>query len=84
MLLATPRDDGAGRRATRAPPHRQHVNADLIGQAKGVLMERHKITADRAFRLLARASQNINRRLADIAFSVTSSGQEPDDAAGTQ
>jgi GAF domain-containing protein len=29
---------------------------DVIGQAKGILMERHKITADQAFSLLARAT----------------------------
>ena len=53
------------------------LNADLIGQAKGILMERHKITASNAFHLLARASQNTNRRLTDIAFAVTSTGLEP-------
>ncbi len=53
------------------------LNADLIGQAKGILMERHKITAAGAFQLLARASQNTNRRLADIAWTVTTSGEEP-------
>lgn len=62
--------------------HEHHLrgaqaNADLIGQAKGILMERHKITADSAFHLLARVSQNTNRRLADIAFAVTSTGEEP-------
>lgn len=59
--------------------HRQQINADLIGQAKGILMERHQLTADNAFRLLAKASQNTNRRLADIAFDVASTGQEPSD-----
>lgn len=53
------------------------LNADLIGQAKGILMERHEITAAGAFQLLARASQNTNRRLADIAFAVTRTGEEP-------
>lgn len=53
------------------------LNSDLIGQAKGILMERHKITAAGAFQLLARASQNTNRRLADVALAVTTTGQEP-------
>jgi hypothetical protein len=53
------------------------LNSDLIGQAKGILMERHKITAADAFQLLARASQNANRRLAEVALAVTRTGEEP-------
>jgi GAF domain-containing protein len=40
---------------------------DLIGQAKGILMERHKITADQAFLALARASQDANIKLQVLA-----------------
>jgi AmiR/NasT family two-component response regulator len=40
---------------------------DLIGQAKGILMERYKITADQAFSLLIRASQDTNSKLRDVA-----------------
>ena len=43
------------------------VNRDVIGQAKGILMERHKINADQAFALLVRQSQASNRRLAAVA-----------------
>jgi GAF domain-containing protein len=43
------------------------VNRDLIGQAKGVLMERHKISATQAFHLLTRQSQAANRKLVDVA-----------------
>lgn len=50
---------------------------DLIGQAKGILMERFKVTGDRAFQLLARASQTTNRRLPDIAEELVSSGRLP-------
>lgn len=63
--------------------HRQQLTADLIGQAKGILMERHKLTAAGAFQLLARASQNSNQRLADIAHTVTTTGQEPKDRTGS-
>ena len=41
------------------------VSRDIIGQAKGILMERHKITAQAAFNLLIRASQDNNRKLHD-------------------
>ena len=43
------------------------VNRDVIGQAKGILMERHRITADAAFTLLAEASQHKNVKLTKIA-----------------
>lgn len=47
---------------------------DLIGQAKGVLMTRHRITADAAFSLLTRHSQETNRKLRDVAADVTTTG----------
>ena len=43
---------------------------DLIGQAKGVLMERLGVTGDQAFGLLVRASQARNRKLSEIAAEV--------------
>jgi len=50
------------------------ANRDLIGQAKGILMERYKITGDMAFGLLAKASQDTNRKLVEIAEQLTRSG----------
>lgn len=50
---------------------------DLIGQAKGILMERHQITADQAFAVLTRASQHTNIKLRDIAEQLTSTGRLP-------
>ncbi len=50
---------------------------DVIGQAKGILMERYKLTADQAFGVLARASQEVNRKLVDIAREVTEIGSLP-------
>jgi GAF domain-containing protein len=47
---------------------------DLIGQAKGILMERHRLTADQAFRLMGKASQRTNTKLAEIAVHLTESG----------
>ena len=46
----------------RAVHHR-----DLIGQAKGILMERYKIDASQAFRVLTRISQSRQRKLYDLA-----------------
>ena len=61
---------------TRKEGHlRDALNSrDLIGQAKGILMERYQITADRAFLLLTRVSQNSNRKLHDVAAELAESG----------
>jgi transcriptional regulator with GAF, ATPase, and Fis domain len=50
------------------------VNRDIIGQAKGVLMERFKITADQAFEVLAKVSQDTNRKVYAIAKELTRTG----------
>ena len=43
---------------------------DLIGQAKGMLMERYRIDADQAFRFLVRASQSSQHKLRDVAVEL--------------
>ncbi|MEE3067240.1 MAG: ANTAR domain-containing protein [Actinomycetota bacterium] len=43
---------------------------DIIGQAKGMLMERFNVDAAAAFDLLARLSQEANIRLVDIAHKL--------------
>jgi len=48
---------------------------DLIGQAKGILMERHKVNAEQAFRLLSRISQSTHRPLRDLAHELTTTGR---------
>ncbi|MGY2085746.1 GAF and ANTAR domain-containing protein [Blastococcus sp. SYSU DS0539] len=53
------------------------ANRDLIGQAKGILMERHRLTADQAFGVLARVSQELNRKLVDVARELTDTGAVP-------
>lgn len=50
---------------------------DVVGQAKGILMERGRLTADQAFDSLRIASQRLNRRLADIAVDVATTGELP-------
>jgi GAF domain-containing protein len=46
----------------------------VIEQAKGVLMERYKLTAEQAFTLLTHASQRANVKLRDIAEELTATG----------
>ncbi|WP_306215027.1 GAF and ANTAR domain-containing protein [Actinoplanes sp. RD1] len=48
---------------------------DLIGQAKGILMERHKVTGDQAFHLLVRVSQHANVKLTDICRALIDTGE---------
>ena len=50
------------------------VNRDLIGQAKGILMERFKITSEQAFAVLAQVSQDTNRKLSSVAEDLTRTG----------
>jgi AmiR/NasT family two-component response regulator len=47
------------------------ASRDVIGQAKGMLMERFDIDAIRAFDLLTRLSQETNTRLSVIAQRIT-------------
>ncbi|MDF0531367.1 GAF and ANTAR domain-containing protein [Tsukamurella sp. 8F] len=51
------------------------TNRDVIGQAKGILMERYKITAQQAFNLLVTASQHRNVKLHQIAEELVASGE---------
>jgi GAF domain-containing protein len=46
----------------------------VIEQAKGILMERYKVTDDMAFTLLSHASQHHNIKLRDIADELVSTG----------
>jgi GAF domain-containing protein len=43
---------------------------DLIGQAKGILMERESCDAEAAFTILRRASQRTNRKLREVAAEL--------------
>jgi GAF domain-containing protein len=49
----------------------------VIEQAKGVLVERYKVTPEHAFRLLALASMNANRKLRDVAHDLVHTGELP-------
>jgi GAF domain-containing protein len=52
-------------------------NRDVIGQAKGILMERHGVTADAAFSVLSRVSQAENIKLAEVARRLVETGDLP-------
>jgi hypothetical protein len=51
---------------------------DVIGQAKGILMQRRGIGADEAFGLLRRTSQQLNVKLAELAHTLATRHTELD------
>jgi hypothetical protein len=68
--------EGADRDAEhfrRALDHR-----DVIGQAKGILMERRGLTAEEAFTVLSDTSQQLNVKLRDLAVRVADGDALPD------
>ena len=52
-------------------------NRGVIDQAKGILMARHKLTADQAFQVLAQMSMKTNRKLHAIADDLVHTGELP-------
>lgn len=48
-----------------------------IGQAQGILMERHALSVDQAFAVLRRYSQEQNRKLREIAREVIQTRELP-------
>lgn len=51
----------------------------LVGQAMGILIERHRIVSEEAFDVLRRASQDHNVKLREVARRVIDTGSEPDE-----
>jgi GAF domain-containing protein len=52
---------------------------DVIGQAKGIIMERERVTAERAFEVLRSVSQSRNVKLRDLAQQVVDTGTWTDE-----
>ena len=62
--------------------HEALASRDVIGQAKGMLMERLRMSPEDAFDILRRSSQRLNRRLRDIAQSLTETGELSENGPG--
>jgi hypothetical protein len=58
--------------------HQALASRDVIGQAKGILMQRRGISADEAFDQLRRSSQGMNVKLADLAATLATRHTELD------
>ena len=50
---------------------------NLIGQAQGILMAKYELTAERAFGVLRRYSQQQNRKLAAVAEQLATTRELP-------
>jgi len=71
----------------RSAQNEQHLRAamatrTLIGQAQGILMERYKMTAEQAFAVLSRLSQQSNVKLRDVAQRLIDTGETPAGSSG--
>ncbi|WP_448609523.1 ANTAR domain-containing protein [Geodermatophilus sp. URMC 60] len=49
----------------------------VIDQAKGILIERHELTADQAFQVLVQMSMKTNRKLRAVADDLVRTGEVP-------
>ncbi|MGO4603650.1 ANTAR domain-containing protein [Terrabacter sp. 2YAF2] len=54
--------------------HQALLTRDVIGQAKGILMERLKLTPEAAFNILRHASNALNEKLHDVALNLAETG----------
>ena len=53
---------------------RNVATRQLIGRAEGILMERHRVTAEQAFAMLVRVSQQRNVKLREVAERLVHTG----------
>jgi AmiR/NasT family two-component response regulator len=51
------------------------ASRDVIGQAKGMIMERYAMSADRAFEMLCQLSHDTNVPLAEVAAAIVDAAQ---------
>lgn len=56
------------------------IHRDIIGQAKGIIMERYKVSSDAAFSTLARISQAQHTKLHEVARQIVQTGELPNPA----
>jgi GAF domain-containing protein len=50
---------------------------ELIGEAKGIVMEREKVSEEEAFGMISRLSQKTNTKLRDLAHQLVDTTQRP-------
>jgi GAF domain-containing protein len=77
MLLASHAAIAMTAERTRAQLRIGLDSRDVIGQAKGILMERYKITGTQAFALIVASSQAVNQKLWVVADHLATTGELP-------
>jgi ANTAR domain-containing protein/GAF domain-containing protein len=82
LILAAHASVAAGamreREALQEMSHNLHEalsSRDVIGQAKGILMERLQVTPEDAFDALRRSSQRLNIKLREVAATLAETGE---------
>ena len=60
--------------------HHALSSRDVIGQEKGILMERLHLTPEDAFDALRRSSQRLNIKLREVATRLAETGEFEEDA----
>jgi AmiR/NasT family two-component response regulator len=55
------------------------ASRDVIGQAKGIIIERYRVDAVQAFELLKQLSQNTNTKLVEIAQQIIDTSNTGDE-----
>ena len=68
-------DDRSTLQSLRRDLQQALLSRDVIGQAKGILMERLEITPEDAFDMLRRSSQRLNVKLRDVARGLAETGE---------
>ncbi|MDQ3382658.1 MAG: GAF and ANTAR domain-containing protein [Actinomycetota bacterium] len=76
MILAVHASVGVTRAQQDAQLRQALASRDLIGQAKGMLMAQHGMSADTAFDVLVRQSRDTNTRLRDVAASIVMGAED--------
>jgi GAF domain-containing protein len=75
VAIAVGNAESAARASSDVANMRQAMQSrSVIEQAKGILMERYKITAEQAFTLLTHASQRHNVKLREVAEELATTG----------
>ncbi|MHA7283969.1 ANTAR domain-containing protein [Arthrobacter sp. TMS2-4] len=77
VSIVVGRESIGSRGASGDIPARIDALQTETGQAKGILMERHKVTGDQAFLVLSMTSQRTDTTLKDVADHLLTSGELP-------
>jgi hypothetical protein len=62
----------------RSQPNRRQSHRAVIEQAKGIIMGERRCTAEEAFAILAKMSQDTNRKVRDVATALVTKSHAPE------